>query len=263
MLSIMAIRRQCDFPLQLLQRGFQSGEFMNLWLNIQKFVDYRALPTLQCKGSIVKYVVEDFRSSTYWTQWMLKRYTVTLKYMITEYNDTFDRIDSIQPGSAKKNTQLSEDLYITVRFTWQKMSKSYAEVTPLAVMGLISVQILKQCRNLWLDPKWHSGMDIAPEKETFYSTQYPETFPPYVDNECCAKRRRLPVTMPQTSPSNSLVPSSMASGSAQSTFHVWDLSPDNEAYWRPKYVVGTTPGWCDCATGIFTARRLDFKSLTE
>jgi hypothetical protein len=37
-------------------------------------------------------------------------------------------------------------------------------------------------------------MDNNPEDETSYTTKYQEAFMKYVENEYCAKHRRLPVT---------------------------------------------------------------------
>ena len=37
------------------------------------------------------------------------------------------------------------------------------------------------------------GMDINPKDETSYTTQYQEAFLKYVENEYCAKHRRVPV----------------------------------------------------------------------
>ena len=43
-------------------------------------------------------------------------------------------------------------------------------------------------------------MNIIPEDETSYATQYQEAFLKYVENEYCAKHRRLPVTKLKTLP---------------------------------------------------------------
>jgi hypothetical protein len=42
--------------------------------------------------------------------------------------------------------------------------------------------------------KWDKGMDINPENEISYTTQYQEAFLKYVENAYCAKHRHLPVT---------------------------------------------------------------------
>jgi hypothetical protein len=53
-------------------------------------------------------------------------------------------------------------------------------------------------------------MDINPEDETFYTTQYQEAFLKYVENEYCAKHRRVPVNKLETIPNSNLVPSATA-----------------------------------------------------
>jgi len=58
-------------------------------------------------------------------------------------------------------------------------------------------------------------MDINPEDETSYTTQYQEAFLKYVENEYCAKHRHAAVNKLETVPSSSLVPSTIASGSYQ------------------------------------------------
>jgi len=84
-------------------------------------------------------------------------------------------------------------------------------------------------------------MDINPEDETSYTTQYQEVFLKYVENEYCAKHRRMPVTKLETVLSNNLVPSVTASWSYQSSFDPYDLSSDDEEYLTPNNVAETTP----------------------
>ena len=57
-------------------------------------------------------------------------------------------------------------------------------------MLLISAHIVHPFRKLGLIRKWDKGMDINPEDETSYTTQYQEAFLKYVENEYCAKRRQ-------------------------------------------------------------------------
>ena len=61
-------------------------------------------------------------------------------------------------------------------------------------------------------------MDINPDDETSYTTQYQEAFLKYVENKYCAKHRRVPVNKLETVLSSNLVLSTMASGSYQSSF---------------------------------------------
>jgi len=73
-------------------------------------------------------------------------------------------------------------------------------------------------------------MDINPEDETSYITQYQQAFLKYVENEYYAKHRRAPVNKLETVPSSNLVPSATASRSYQSSFDPYDLSSDDEEY---------------------------------
>jgi len=56
---------------------------------------------------------------------------------------------------------------------------------------LISEYILDPVRKLWSFRKLDNGMDIIPEDETSYSTQYQESYLKYVENEYCSKLRHL------------------------------------------------------------------------
>jgi len=106
-------------------------------------------------------------------------------------------------------------------------------------------------------------MDINPEDETSYTTQYQEAFLKYVENEYCAKHRRVPVNHLETVPSSNLVPSATASGSYQSSFDPYDLSSDDEEYLMPNNVAETTPGRSDRAAHLLTAARLYSNSPPE
>jgi hypothetical protein len=106
-------------------------------------------------------------------------------------------------------------------------------------------------------------MDINPEDETSYTTQYQEAFLKYVENEYCAKHRRVPVNKPETLPSSNLVPSATDSGSYQSSFDPYDVSRDDEDYLTPNTVAETTPERSDCAARILTTTRLYLNSPPE
>jgi hypothetical protein len=56
-------------------------------------------------------------------------------------------------------------------------------------------------------------MDNNLDDETFYITQYQEVVLKFVENEYCAKHRRVPVNKLETVPTSNLVPSATASGS--------------------------------------------------
>jgi len=57
----------------------------------------------------------------------------------------------------------------------------------------ISAHILDPFRKLRSFRMWDKVMDINLEHETSYTTQYQEAFLRYVENEYCAKHRRVPV----------------------------------------------------------------------
>jgi len=79
---------------------------------------------------------------------MSKRHTVTLRHVITVYNDMFDHMDGMMQALAKKTTQWKEEFFFAVKLAQQKLSKYSAEVTPLTGMILISAHILDPFRKL-------------------------------------------------------------------------------------------------------------------
>jgi hypothetical protein len=101
----------------------------------------------------------------------------------------FDPMDGVMGALAKKKRQLKEDLFFAVKCAWQKLSKYYTEVTPTTGMLLIPADMLNPFPMLRSFRKWDKGMDINPEDETSYTTQYQESFLKYVENEFCAKYR--------------------------------------------------------------------------
>jgi len=175
----------------------------------------------------------------------------------------FDHMDGVMRALAKKKTQWKEDLLSAVMLAWQKLSKYYTEVTPTTGMLLISAHILDPYWKLRPFRKWDKGMDIDPEDETSYNTQYQEAFLKYVENEYCAKHQRVPVNKLETVPSNNLLLPATATGSYQSSFNPCDLSSDDEEYLTPNNVAETTPGRSDRAARSLTTARLYFNSLPE
>jgi len=77
-------------------------------------------------------------------------------------------------------------------------------------------------------------MDINPEDKTSYTTQYQEAFLKYVENEYCAKHRRLSVTKHEKLQSNHFIHSAMLSQSGQSSFDPYDLSSGDGEYLMPR-----------------------------
>jgi hypothetical protein len=113
---------------------------------------------------------------------MSKWHTVTLHHVITVNNDMFDDMDGVMRALAKKKTQWKEDLFFAVRCAQQKLSKYYSEVSPTTGMLLIMAHVLDPFRKLRSFRKCHKGMDINPEDETSYTTQYQEAFLNSVSN---------------------------------------------------------------------------------
>jgi len=186
-----------------------------------------------------------------------------MHHVITVYNDMFDHMDSLMRALAKKKTPRTEDLFFAVKLARQKLSKYYAEVTPTTGMLLISAHILDTFRKLWSFRKWDKGLDINPDDETSYTTQYQEAFLKYVENEYCAKHQRVPVNKVESLRSSNLVPSTTASGSCQSSIDPYDLSSNDEEYLMPNNVAKTTPRQSDHAVYFLTATTLYLNSLSQ
>jgi len=240
-LPIMDVKTCWNLTLELLECAYQLREFTREWLKNAKYSDYRPLFRTQDKWTIVKYVMEVLRPLQYWTLWMSKQHTVTLHHVITVYNDMFDHMDCVMRALAKKKTPWMEDLFFAVKFARQKLSKYYTDMTPTTSTCLNSAHILDPFRKLQLFRKRDKGMDINPEDETSYTTQYQEAFLKYGENEYCAKDRRLPVTKSENIPNNNLSFSAMASRSGQSSYDPYDLSSDDKEYLMPNNVAETTP----------------------
>ena len=130
-------------------------------------------------------------------------------------------------------------------------------------MLLISAHDLDAFCKLRSFRMWYKGMDINPEDETSYTTQYQVAFLKYVENECCTKHGRVPVIKPESIPSNNVFAPATASGSGQSSFDPYDFSSNDEEYLMPNTVAETIPGRSDHAAHLLTATRLYFNSLPE
>jgi len=259
----MDVKTLWNSTLELIECAYRLREFTREWLQNPKSTEYRPLFTTQDESTIVKYVMEVLRPFRYWTLWMSKRHAVTLHHVITVYNDMFDHMDGVMRALAKKKTPWKEDLFFAVKLAPQKLSKYYAEVTPTTGMLLISAHILDPFRKLRSFRKWDRGIDINPEDETSYTTQYQEAFLKYVENEYCVKHRRVPVNKLETVPTSNPFPSATASGSYQSSFDPYDLSSDDEEYLTPNNMAEMTPARGDRAARLLTAARLYLNSPPE
>jgi hypothetical protein len=129
-----------------------------------------------------------------------------------------------------------------MKFAWQKLSKYYSEVTPIAGMLVMSAHILDPFWMLRSFTRWDKAMDIIPGDERSYTTQYQAAFLKDVENEYCAKHRRVPVNILESLISINSIPSATASGSGQSSFDPYDLSSDDEEFLTPNNVAEMTPG---------------------
>jgi len=255
-LPIMDVKTRWNSTLELLERAYRLREVAWEWLKYPKYSDYRPLFTTQDEWTIVKYVIEVLRPFRYWTLWISKRHTVTLHHLITVYNDMFDHMDGVMGALNKKKTQWKEDLFFAVKCARQKLSKYYTEVTSTTGMLLITAHILDPFRKLRSFRKWDKGMDINPEDETSYTTQYQEAFLKFVENEYCGKHRRLPVIKSDNTLNNNLSSFEMASRSGQSSNDPYNLSSIDDEYLMPTNVAETTPGRSDRAARLLTAARL-------
>jgi len=175
----------------------------------------------------------------------------------------FDHMDGVMRALAKKKTQWKEDLFFAVKCVQQKLSTYYTEVTPTTGMLLITAHILDPFRKLRSFRNWDNGMDINPDDETSYTTQYQEALLRYVEIEYCPKHRRLPVIKSDNTQNNNPTPFDEASRSGQSSYDPYDLSSDDDKYLMPTNVPETTPGQSDRAAPLLTAARLYLISPPE
>ena len=130
-------------------------------------------------------------------------------------------------------------------------------------MLLITAHILDPFRKLRSFRNRDKGIDINPEDETPYTTQYQEAFLKYVENKYCAKHRPLPVTEPENTPNNNSSLSAMASRSVQPSYDPYDLPSDDDEYLMPNNVTETTPGQCNRAAHSLTPARVYLISHPE
>jgi len=105
----------------------------------------------------------------------------------------------------KAKTQCKEYIYFAMTFTCLKVCNYYAELTPMMGKHLFLAHITDLFYQLVSFGKWDKGIDINPEEETSFISQYQVVFLKYVDNEYCSKHRLLPVIQPESIQSNNIV----------------------------------------------------------
>jgi hypothetical protein len=139
----------------------------------------------------------------------------------------------------------------------------YPEVTSITGLLHIAAHIFdpfRKLRSLW---HWDKAMDINPEDEMTYITHYQEACLKYVENEYCAKHRRMSVTKPEYNQQSYIILSANAAVFGQSSFDPYDLSSDDDEYLMCKCVAETTPWRSHCAPLLLTTAMLYLHSPPE
>ena len=220
-LPIMDAKTWWNSTLEWLERVYPLWEFACQWLKNPIFSDCWPLITTPDERNIVQYVMEVLRPLRYWTLCMSKTHTVTLHHVITVYNDMFDHMDGVMWALAKTKTQWKEDVYFAVEVAQQKLSTYYAEVTPVTSRMFISPDIIDRFRMLQSFMKWDKAMDINPEDETSYTTQYLDAILKCVGNEYCAKHQQMSVMKSENAPQGTNFSSSKVSEFVRVFWSVW------------------------------------------
>jgi len=114
--------------------------------------------------------------------WMSKWDTITLHHLITVNNDVFANMDVVMRALAKQKTQWNKDLCFAVKVAPMNRSWYCANVTPTTGLLDDSAEILDCFGRLQSFSKWDKAMDVNPEDEASYTTQYLEAFLTYVEN---------------------------------------------------------------------------------
>jgi hypothetical protein len=109
-------------------------------------------------------------------------------------------------------------------------------------MLLISENILNRFRKLQSFRKWDKGMDINPEDETSYTTEYQQPFLKDVENQYSAQYRHVPVNKLQSLPNSNPIFSAMTSTSCQISFNPGNMSSKDEEFLTRDNVAEMTPG---------------------
>jgi hypothetical protein len=163
----------------------------------------------------------------------------------------------------KKKTQWKEDLFFTLKFACQKVSKYYSEVIPELGMLLIAAHILDPFWKLQSFRKWDKAMDINPENKGSFTAQYKDAFLKYVEHEYCSKDRIKPNFKLERPNQNDPFSTSLMSGPGHSFDDPYDMSSDDAEYITPVNLVESTPRQSHCAARLLTATTLYLNSPPE
>jgi hypothetical protein len=89
---------------------------------------------------------------------MLKRHSITLHHIINVHNDMFDHMDGLMRSLAMKKIQSQEDVFCAMRFSRQKLSKYYIEVTAMTGLHPMWAHILDR---FWKWDRIGSGTRVS------------------------------------------------------------------------------------------------------
>ena len=113
-LPIMDVQTRWNSTIELLGPAYRVREFTPGWLKNPKYCDYRWLFTRHHEWTIINYIMKVLRPFQYWTLWMSKWHMVTLRHVITLFNDMFNHMDGIMRALVKKKNQRKEDVYFPI-----------------------------------------------------------------------------------------------------------------------------------------------------
>jgi len=194
---------------------------------------------------------------------MPTRQTVTLHHVITVFNLMFNIMDGGMRAVAKKKTESKEDIYFTMQLAWQKLSNYYANVTPKIGMLNLSAHSVDPFRKLQSFRKLDKPIDINPENETSYTTQYWVACLKYVENEYCVNQRCLSIIKPEAYRATiSSPPQWLLDVAILPMIHMICPAMINNT-WSQKVWLKWHPRDASAFSHLLTAARLYFNSMPE